>query len=95
LDCQSNPIPSQIFDWQSKSKSNFQNGLTIQSNHNLTIFGKRYGIANIEWTIKFYDKTMKFPRDISYQAIQQSNPAIPWSSVNVITFDQAGVQASK
>jgi hypothetical protein len=42
--------------------------LTIQSksNHNpLTIFGKRNGIANIKWPI--YDKTMEFPRDISYQ----------------------------
>ena len=52
LDCQSNPNPSQIYDWQSKSKSNFQNGLTIQSksNHNPTIFGKRYRTANIEWS---------------------------------------------
>ena len=38
LDCQSNPNPLQIYDWQSKSKSTFQNGLTIQSksNHNPT-----------------------------------------------------------
>jgi len=41
VDCQSNPNPSQICDW--KSKSNFQNGLTIQSksNHNPTIIGKK------------------------------------------------------
>ena len=52
LDCQSNPNPSQIYDWQSKSKSNFQNGLTIQSksNHNPTIFDKRYRTANNEWS---------------------------------------------
>ena len=68
LDCQSNPNPSQIYDWQSKSKSNFQNGLTIQSksNHNPTIFEKK----NIEQQImngQVYDETMEFPRDISYQ----------------------------
>jgi len=40
---QSNPNQSQICDSQSKSKSDFQNALTIQSksNHNPTIFGKR------------------------------------------------------
>ncbi len=45
---QSNPNPSQICHWQSKSKSDFQNGLTIQSksNHNPTIFGKRQQILN-------------------------------------------------
>jgi len=50
LDCQSNPNPSQVYDWQ--SKSNLQNGLTIQSksNHNPTIFGKRYRTANNEWS---------------------------------------------
>ena len=50
LDWQSNPNPSQICDWQSKSKSDFQNGLTIQSksNHNPTIFWKkRYRTADI------------------------------------------------
>ena len=36
LDCQSNPNPLKIYDCQSKSKSTFQNGMTIQSksNHN-------------------------------------------------------------
>ncbi len=36
LDCQSNLNPSEICDCQSKAKSTFQNGLTIQSksNHN-------------------------------------------------------------
>ncbi len=34
LDCQSNPNPSQICDCQSKSKSTFQTGLTIQSKSN-------------------------------------------------------------
>ncbi len=33
LDCQSNLNPSQIGDWQSISKSTFQNWLTIQSNY--------------------------------------------------------------
>jgi len=48
FDWQSNPNPSQICDWQSKSKSDFQNELTIQSksNYNPTIFGKRDQILN-------------------------------------------------
>ncbi len=52
LDCQSNPNPSQIYDWQSKSKSNFLKGLTIQSksNHNPTIFGKRFRTEKTEWS---------------------------------------------
>ncbi len=48
---QSNPNPSQVYDWQSKSKCNFQNGLTIQpkSNHNPTILEKDIGhqIVNV------------------------------------------------
>jgi len=48
LDWKSNQNPSQICDWQSESKYDFQNGLTIQSksNHNPTIFGKRHQIFN-------------------------------------------------
>ncbi len=51
LDWQSNPNQSQICDWQSKSKSDFQNWLTIQSksNHNPTFFWKKIRTADIKW----------------------------------------------
>jgi hypothetical protein len=68
LDCHSNPNQSQICDWQSRSKSDFQNGLTIQSksNHNPTIFLKKDMGYNNEM-VKFYYKTKEFPRVISFQ----------------------------
>ena len=55
LDCQSNPNPSHIYDWQSESKSTFHNGLTIQSksNHNPTTFSKKQWQqkSNASWFI--------------------------------------------
>ena len=62
LDCQSNPNPLQIYDWQSKSKSTFQNGLTIQSksNHNPM---KVYFLSIFVYNLIFWN--CKFPRDHS------------------------------
>jgi len=72
LDCQSNPNPTQICDWQ--SKSNFQNGLTIpsKSNHNPIIFGKRYGIANIKCVgVRFLSNKMR--RCVSCVSLEEGN----------------------
>ncbi len=49
LDCQSNPNPSQICDIQSKSKSDFQNGLTIQIQSQSNYFWKNILDTNIKW----------------------------------------------
>jgi len=67
IQCESNPNPSQLCDWQSKSKSNFHNELPIQSksNHNITIFGKRFRTANVNWLL-VYDKIMEFLLNISF-----------------------------
>jgi hypothetical protein len=51
LDCQSNQNPLQKYDWQSKSKSTFENGLTIQFKSNYHTYRKINGskYLTIHW----------------------------------------------
>ena len=76
LDCQSDPNPLQIYDWQ--SKSTIQNGLTIQSksNHNPTKFFF-FKLINFHTSVFLLCiKIWKVPRDfglpqILYEHYQQ------------------------